>query len=262
MCLFSRPVPLVTKTNIFAREAPGGGQYLAYSMTFRSPERVAMILPLPVAPNSGDAAVTFIDLSSYPDLFDDLVKGFPERPLDDPRGRGRCRGGGRGVPGPPLPVVTVGTFEASFVPTMTDFDRLDDRFRIAPDLWARLGNYEAFGFAVFKLRSAVEQRLHPIALVFPRADPTTLYFPTVHLHHGRIEDEAQFHHSLFCQRVAHPLRGIPPSVAPEGPWRRSSLAIRSFARPSRARGVLDGDIPCLRRVMMGRYANRDVYVPS
>jgi hypothetical protein len=259
MCVFSRPVPIVTKTNIFAREAPRGGQYLAYSMTFKATEPVAMILPLPVPSGCGDAAVSFIDVSGYPDLFSDLQKGFPE---SNGANRGGVWAGGRGSGLAPIPVVNVGSFEASFVPTMDDFDRLDERFRIPSETWALLGDYASFGFAVVELRDGHEQRLHPIALVFPRADTSTLYFPTVHLHDGRVHAEEDFDHSLFCQRLAHPLSGVPASVAPEGPWRRSSIPVRSFARPLRSKGLLDGDIPCLRRLLRGKHPNRDVYIPA
>ncbi|MFO0547020.1 MAG: hypothetical protein U0271_01465 [Polyangiaceae bacterium] len=260
MCLFSRPVPFVSKTNIYAREAPGVGQHLAYSMTFTVAESLAMILPLPVAPGSGDSAVSFTDLSGYPELFADLQKGFPEEtPLN--RGGHVWSGGGAASP-QPLPVVNMGSFEASFVPTMNDFTRLDERFRIPAETLVALGDYGSYGFAVIKLRPGAEQRLHPIALTFPRADPTTLYFPTTHLHDGKVRERAEFDHSLFCQRVARPMAGIPASVAPEGPWRRSSLPLRSFARPMRAQGLLDGEAPCLRRVVRGTHPNHDIFVPA
>jgi hypothetical protein len=47
MCCFSRPVIDVSRTNIFARAAPEGRQYLADAMTLRAAEDLAMILPLP-----------------------------------------------------------------------------------------------------------------------------------------------------------------------------------------------------------------------
>lgn len=259
MCCFSLPVPFVSKTNIFAREASRGGQYLAYSMTFTTRQRVAMVLPLPVAPGSGDDAVSFIDLSGYPEMFEHLQKGFPYR--DDRDTETFRGGGGRGVVAP-LPVVNVERFEASFVPTVDDFDRLDERFRIRKDVWARLGSYESFGFAVVKLREGSEQTLHPFALRFPRADTSSLYFPTVHWHGEGARDTAHFDHSLFCQRVAHPLKGIPASVAPPGPWGRSSSAARTFARATRTHGIIDPDIPCLRLVLQGTHPNRDIYVPA
>jgi hypothetical protein len=38
---------------------------------------LAMVLRLPVTPGSGDDAVSFIDLSRYPQFFDDLALAFP-----------------------------------------------------------------------------------------------------------------------------------------------------------------------------------------
>jgi len=43
--------------------------------------------------------------------------------------------------------------------------------------------YEDFGFAVFKLRAGLK-RIHSMALEFPRRDPKSLFFPTVHVHDG------------------------------------------------------------------------------
>ena len=53
MCCFSRPVDSVSATNIFARSGAGGRQLIAYSMTLRAGEDLAMILPLPIKPGSG-----------------------------------------------------------------------------------------------------------------------------------------------------------------------------------------------------------------
>ena len=47
MCCFSQPVDYVAGTNIFARPAKAGGQYLVYSMTLKAGTDLAMILPIP-----------------------------------------------------------------------------------------------------------------------------------------------------------------------------------------------------------------------
>src|SRR5690349_17102183 len=150
MCCFSRPVQSVSATNIFARSAEGGQQYLVYSMTLRAKEELAMVLPLPVKAGSGEKAVSFIDLKGYPDFFTDLQKGFPE-PLTS-----RTLSNSRALGAPPdakLEVVAVGSFEASFVPTAADFSRLDERFRLPAGTWEKLPAYRGHGFAVFKLKS-------------------------------------------------------------------------------------------------------------
>jgi hypothetical protein len=48
MCCFSRPVISVSATNIFARAAEDGRQFLVYSMTLNAKDDLAMVLPLPV----------------------------------------------------------------------------------------------------------------------------------------------------------------------------------------------------------------------
>src|SRR4051812_11061808 len=134
MCMFSptqvgwlgritgqrRPLTHVAETRIFAR-VEGGTQWLAYQMRVETPSDVAMILPVPVVPGSGDDALSFIDLSGYDTFFEDLAWLFPTPSgvasellsLSAPRAQG-----------PKLVVHAVGSFEASYVPSRADFSRL------------------------------------------------------------------------------------------------------------------------------------------
>ena len=57
MCCFSQPVISVSATNIFARLAPEGRQYLVYSMFLQATKDLAMILPLPVRQPAGEKDV-------------------------------------------------------------------------------------------------------------------------------------------------------------------------------------------------------------
>ena len=53
------------------------------------------------------------------------------------------------------------------MPTVTDFDRLDPRFRLPNTVWAQLP-VQGFGFAVFKLRETRKLAdVHPMAFRFP-----------------------------------------------------------------------------------------------
>lgn len=167
MCCFSGPVH-VGGTKIFARATSPERQILVYSMSVETRDDVAMILPLPTAVETGEDAVRFLDMSGYPDFFTDMKRAFPEaQPLRVPeRGKG---GMGGGPPKPMLAVHTVGAFEASFVPTRDDFDRLDPRFRMPTVFWRAMPAYRDYGFAVFKLRSSEEaQCIHPMAFEFAR----------------------------------------------------------------------------------------------
>ena len=78
MCCFTAPVRSVSDTKIFARPGKGHEQFLVYRMSMEANSSVAMVLPLPVKPASGEDAVKFIDLKEYPNFFGDLENGFPQ----------------------------------------------------------------------------------------------------------------------------------------------------------------------------------------
>src|SRR4051812_32436714 len=88
MCCFSQKVELVADTNIFARGSKDGRQFLVYSMRFKAGEDLSMILPVPTPKASPEDAVKFITLEKYPNLFEDLRKGFPQPESNAPRGGG------------------------------------------------------------------------------------------------------------------------------------------------------------------------------
>lgn len=90
----------------------------------------------------------------------------------------------------PLRVHEVGSFEASFVPSLADFSRLDARFRLPDGLWEGLPIYADYGFAVFKLKAG-ERKVHPMAFEFASRDRRQLFFPTVHIHDGQIAERAR-----------------------------------------------------------------------
>lgn len=198
MCIFSGVVEQVSATRIFGRRH-GSRQLLAYELSLAARRDVAMVLPLPVA-SGGE--VQWIDLSGYPDLFDDLDACFPR-----PRSLGFDTMG-LVAAGGMLEVHQVGDFEASFVPTRADFDRLDPRFRLDDRVWRALPGVDGFGFAVFKLRGsgrgkrvggrAPTRRIHPMAFSFPSAEDR-VFFPTVHVHDGQVHRAAHFDHVLYAQ---------------------------------------------------------------
>src|SRR5439155_694483 len=166
MCCFSGKVQLVADTNIFARAAKDGRQFLVYSMRLDTKSDVAMILPIPVPRASKEDAVRFINLEKYADFFADLRKGFPEKKesrSDSLGAKDKPAAGG-------LKVVEVGSFIASFVPTQADFSRLDAKFRLEQGVWDKLPQYKNWGFAVFQLKKG-DQKVHPTAIQFPRAVP-------------------------------------------------------------------------------------------
>jgi hypothetical protein len=247
MCCFSGHVERVADTSIFARSVEKGRQLLVYSMTISTKDDVAMILPLPVPPHSPEDAVRFIDLKEYPSFFLDLQAGFP-----DPVSRGRAYPAGAKVAAAepaPLEVVQVGNFEASFVPSVKDFARLDARFRLPDQAWDRLPAYKDYGFAVFKLKKG-ETTVHPMAFEFPRVDPTRMFFPTVHIHDGQVHEKAMFDHALYCQKRPEDHTSLPE-------WRESALNAAQFMNLPKSRGIIDGRSHCYLKTIKGERKNED-----
>jgi len=165
MCIFSHDVQQVSNTKIYAR--------------LNGDRDVAMILPLPTQLPSTDQ-VSFVNLSGYDGFFRDMDRCFPQ-PLEmRSKGVAVARASPRN-----LMVHRVGAFDASFVPALADFHRLDLRFRLPEDVWKQLPLYSDFGFAVFQLRSG-DMRIHPMALSFRTRNSTALFFPTAHVHDGSV----------------------------------------------------------------------------
>jgi len=250
MCCFSRPVEQVSNTKIFARSSKAGRQLIVYSMQIQMNEELAMILPIPVPKNSPDDAVRFISLKEYPAFFDDMARGWPP-----PSAAGATRGFASSFGGPkPLPVVDVGDFSASFVPSVKDFSRLDERFRLPDAAWDQLPHYRDFGFAVFKLKEGKsKQNVHPMAFEFPRADATRLFFPTVHIHDGKVHPQAEFDHTLYCQTTGG-------ESLPMMEWSESPQLAGQFMNWKKAQGIVDGDSHAYVRTIRGQRKNEDILV--
>ena len=251
MCLFTEEVERVSDTSIFAR-ATGDRQVLAYGMTYAARGPLAMVLPIPVPAGSAGDAVRFISLEACPDFFAELRRGFPTR----------YEGGDLGAlnaedttetEARTLKVQEVGAFEASFVPRPEDFGRLDERFRLPAEIWLDLRNYRDWGFAVFKLKETALANVHPMAFEFPRRDLERLFFPTVHVHHRRLDRSASFDHTLYCQPE-------PPMNWHLQEWEDSRHAASAFVQCEEARRLLDLDMPCWRVFVDGVRENRDTWL--
>src|SRR5262245_32522702 len=248
MCCFSKNVKFVADTNIFARPAKEGRQYLVYSMKFGADEDLSMILPIPTPKAAKEDAVKFINLEKYPEFFTEMLAGFP---LPKELGRGLSLGGAGGGPG--LKVVEVGSFIASFVPSQKDFSRLDERFRLPPKVWDKLPQYKDWGFAVFKLKKPEKeggQKVHPMAFEFPRADARKLFFPTVHIHDGNVPSRAKFDHMLFAQFT---------DIEIAAEWEESPQPAEMFMKKlDESQGIVAAKEHVYRKVMNGQFKNADV----
>ncbi len=247
MCIFSARISSVANTRVFARSSIDSRQFLVYSMRYEAGSELAMILPLPTPAAPPEDAVRFIDLSGYPRFFEDMEKGFPAM-------QGRMLSGAPTPASRVLKVHEVGNFEASFVPRQADFARLDARFRLPENVWDQLPIYKDYSFAVFKLKAGAKD-VHPMAFEFPRRNPGELFFPTVHVHHGKAERHAEFDHSLYCQA----------GTAQNG-W-ETSWSFEEELKPYKAKhfmdipkslGLIEPESVVQKRRMLGRMRNEDV----
>lgn len=192
--LFGRtPRVDVSGTKIFSR-VEAGVQHLVYSMSVTTPGDVAMVLPLPVA-SRDENALSFVNLSEYDSFFDHLRNLFDLDVMPQAKGGFQLSRSRQSA----LVVHQVGSFEASFVPSIQDFDRLDARFRLPKEVWDRRPEYAKFGFAVFKLKKGTQAKIHPMAMRFPTSEPDSIFFPTLHVHDGRLQEHAEFSHDLYFQ---------------------------------------------------------------
>jgi hypothetical protein len=226
---------------MFARMLAPGVQCLAYGMTIEAKRDVAMILPLPVRPGSGPAAVRFVDLGAHSNMFRELAALFDE-PMP-PRAIAALRQS--------LEVHTVGSFIASYVPSRADFSRLDPRFRVPDVLFDAVPEYVDYGFAVFQLAPGAT-KVHPMAFTFPTRDIERLFFPCVHLHDGRWHATARFDHALYYQ---HP-KAVVLGATNEGDAPSNVLPARDYAK------LVDAAYPMLRRELRGREPNADVWIAT
>lgn len=266
MCIFSQPVVSVTDTNIFARLLPDGWQYLVYQMRFETKKNNAIVLPLPVQlPATDENSLQFISLKNYTRFFTDLNKGFP---LALPKSRVPSRGvdSPRSFK-PKLEVHEVGDFIASFVPSIPDFDRLDEQFRVPQESWDKLPRYADFGFAVFQLKS-LKGKPHPMAFKFrSRLNMQrggSVFFPTVHIHDGKVHDREDFDHTLYLQAPEfdnacgeYKQRERLVADAATG-YVRSKWPARAFCDIDASRGIVAADVLVHRLEKRGRLDNVDI----
>ncbi len=255
MCCFARPVEEVTSTNIFGRLSTQSSQFLVYQMHFKSREANAMILPIPTAKDPSEESVRFINLEEYPGFFVDLARGFPS--LEPPPFASRRIDSAAKSP---LRVQKVGKFIASVVPQVEDFRRLDPRFSIAPETWAKLPVYNDYSFVVFQLEE-LEGRPHPMAFEFQTRHPDLVFFPTVHIHDGEVHDEEEFDHQLYMQmpswdELVGDYTNKPDS---ETDWVRSKEHAARTVQVEKSDGIVAGGQLLHRRTVQGLHRNEDVF---
>ena len=206
-----------------------------------------MVLPIPVVPGGGEKAVQFIALDKYPTIFNDMAKGFPVARSWAPGNAVAVDS----ISAPKLEVQSVGSFDASYVPTAADFSRLDERFRLPEGTWEKIPGYKGFGFAVFKLRQG-NHTVHPMAFSFPSATPERLFFPTLHIHDGEVHKKAEFDHTFYCQATGLRI----------GAWQESPGTANQFMSVDKTQGIVLGSHHIYRRTLYGMLTNTDWIVKA
>jgi hypothetical protein len=259
MCIFSLPVTAVRATKIFVRNvhktAEPGLQAVIYEASVEADQEVAMILPLPCV----EPEIRFYNMQTCPKFFTDVEYLFHMRSRGGTRGMrsDMDRDGLREV----LKVERVGSFDASYVPTAGDFDRLDARFRIPAGVFDLHPEYRAgFGFAVFKLRDAAHLP-HPMALVFKRReDCPGLFVPTTHAHGAETPGKKEeFDHCIYAQLDG----GFAPGPVFGTFWTESERKVEASAGAPPNTQMADYAIPgrsIFKLTLRGLFDNRDVLV--
>jgi hypothetical protein len=90
-----------------------------------------------------------------------------------------------------------------------------------------------------------------MAFSFPRRDAGQLFFPTVHIHDGKVHPRAGFDHILYCQPegMDYPNFG--------GQWEESTTPARGFMKVADTKGIIQPEQHCYKRELRGQLANKD-----
>jgi hypothetical protein len=198
-------------------------------------------------------------LQAYRDFFDDLADGFP---FQAPLFSLGCSAPSDARFDRVLKVSDVGNYVASFVPTLSDFSRLDPRFNLPANVWSQIPQYANYGFAVFQL-AAGSLRPHPMAFEFD-TDNQSIFFPTMHIHDGEIHETEAFDHILYLQHAGldSQVYGYQNYDIPDRSTEliRSKTIARNFCDIERTNGIVDADLLVHRKWIRGMGSNRDTEV--
>ena len=245
MCIFTGDIKEVSDTRIFSR-LDGSRQAIVYEMFLSSDIDTAMVLPIPVSLETTQNPVEFIDLSEYEHFFDDVEFLFPKL---------RSRSLSLSLPvsaSPTLEVKQVGAYEASFVPTQKDFQRLDPRFSLNDDLFEKLPEYRNYGFVVFKLRKG-DSQVHPMAFWFNTQKQDMFYFPTVHIHQGEVPETENFNHTIYVQGTLKNTKGFIKSEL-----KGCTELLKSIS--TKSKGIVDERSIIHKKVIEGTHLNKDIWI--
>lgn len=239
MCILSRHGEL-SETRILIDVRSNGQIGLFYQMSYEGTPENTMVLPIP-----SKNLVEFIDTQDNTAFLKEINEGFPRVvTLGAPTRGSRLR----------LPVVRVGRFIATHVPTKSDIDRLDPEFQIPAEVFDEYDDswsYVAFKFAEplteDQVRDGAPQALaYVFGVVY--MNEGRIVFPTKHYHgNGRVRSREVFDHLLFLHTATPPAK-----------WTKSERAI-IFSKP--VPFIEFAPDKCFYKIMIkGMYENVDIAV--
>ncbi len=207
MCIITSTVNSVSGTQIYvSSDETYRRQITVYSNKVDTPVENAMILAVP-----NPSTVKFLNFKHYTSLFEDLASCFKY-----PFATRSLMASLRSSAGT-LPVYSVGSYNASILQTLEDFERLNQEvFDLAPGLvefLERKYRGSGLGFIVCQLKSG-NHTYHPFAYTHAQHPNGRLFVPTMHFHQhsysGGQPDtdyEAEWEHTIYSSatnlRSAH-----------------------------------------------------------
>lgn len=96
-----------------------------------------------------------------------------------------------------------------------------------------------------------------MAFEFPRRNVGELFFPTVHVHQGKVERTAHFDHILYCQ-TAHQQIGWEISQSTEDMF--EPLVARHFMDIAKTQGIVGPETFVQMNRVNGMQPNKDIVV--
>lgn len=196
MCIILTHVESVSNTQIYVSSSKSRKRQLTiYTNKVDTHVKNAMILPVP-----NPLSVELLNFKNYKKIFDDCRECFHH---DDgsrnDRHMYRAALSASFDSRPPLPVYTVGSYQASIVPSINDFDRVDTQIlRVNPQVFTLLKDtYDSsFGFIICQLREGSHQ-YHPFAYTHEIHNCNLLFVPTLHYHLGETSVKADWDHTIY-----------------------------------------------------------------
>ncbi|MCB9759957.1 MAG: hypothetical protein H6739_09005 [Alphaproteobacteria bacterium] len=243
MCIFTRSVRRAGPTRLFARALEDRRQALVVQVDVERTEGLAVVVPLPVSLGCRLDDIELVDLSRCTGFFADVGVAFgdeaPARAVGPDR-LGRLDA---------QLAVGVDALEALGVP-------------LGEDVRQRLPLGDHTAFAVLRmgqpgrrlLLPPRRRRLPPLGIVFPRLDPTCLYFPTVIAVDDTIEETTLYEHALYAQLEDG---GRPPL---DTPWQRSDAPLGEGVDAARANDLVAPSLPGWRLLLQGEHPNEDTWL--